>query len=415
MPKYEVLSKEAAKAELEALRAAYNEKKALGLRLDMSRGKPCPKQLDLSEGLLDAKLLNPPTTESGFDCRNYGLLDGIPEAKRLFGEMLNVPAEQVIVCGNSSLQIMYDLVQDIVTNAGGEPIRWLCPVPGYDRHFSILESFGIEMIPIPMRSGGPDMSLVEQYCRDERVKGLICVPKYSNPEGTTYTEEVVRRFAALQPSARDFRVIWDNAYCVHDLYKEAEPLANVLALAKAAGTEDRFLEVTSFSKISFPGAGISCIAASPANIAAIKKRMNIQTISYDKLNQLRHVRYFKNVSGVSAHMKKHASILRPKFEAVLDILERDLSEPGFASWSQPRGGYFISLNILTGTAKRTYTRCVEAGVTLTPAGATYPLGHDPEDKNLRIAPTYPSLEELQAAAGLLCLCAKIAALEVMIA
>jgi DNA-binding transcriptional MocR family regulator len=338
----------------------------------------------------------------------------------LFGELLEVPPAQVIVCGNASLSLVYDyLAQCMLLGSGLQEqghswasqgkVKFLCPAPGYDRHFAILEQLGIEMIHIPMREHGPDMALVEQYVQDPSVKGLICVPKYSNPEGKTYSAETVRSFADLKPAAKDFRVIWDNAYFIHDLYEETEHLLNILQVAKEAGTEDHFIEVTSFSKITFPGAGVSAIAASPANIAAIERRMNVQIISYDKLNQLRHTRYFKNAAGVREHMKRHAAILRPKFEAVLDILSRDLT--GLATWTIPRGGYFISLDLPAGCAKRAAQLCRDAGVALTPAGATFPYGIDPEDKNLRIAPTFPPINELRQAAALLTLCARIAIAE----
>jgi aspartate/methionine/tyrosine aminotransferase len=395
----------------------YEAAKALQLKLDMSRGKPGADQLALSNNLLDARWVTPPQAENGFDCRNYGILDGIPEIKRLFGEMMGVSSEQICVCGNASLTLMYDYVaQCMVSGAGGNApwlqqgkVKFLCPVPGYDRHFSLLQQLGVEMVNVPMLADGPDMALVAEYVKDPLVKGLICVPKYSNPEGKTYGDAVVRAFAALRPAAPDFRVIWDNAYCVHDLYDTTDPLLNILAEARGAGTEDHFIVVASFSKVTFPGAGVAAIAASPANIAAIRARMNMQTIGHDKLNQLRHARYFGNLAGIAAHMQKHAAILRPKFETVLAILERDLR--GLASWTVPRGGYFISLDLPAGCAKRTCQLLKEAGVALTPAGAPFPYGLDPQDKNLRIAPTFPPIEELRQAAGLLTLCARIAMLE----
>ncbi|MDR1465381.1 MAG: aminotransferase class I/II-fold pyridoxal phosphate-dependent enzyme [Oscillospiraceae bacterium] len=418
MQEYGSFSAQERAALLEQLREEYAVFQGLGLKLDMSRGKPGADQLDLSAALLDAALLDPPKTETGFDCRNYGLLDGIPEAKRLFAALLDLPAEQILVCGNSSLNLMYDyLAQCMLFGADGEPwaaqkkIKFLCPTPGYDRHFSILEHLGIEMIAVPMRENGPDMAFVEQLVRDESVKGLICVPKYSNPEGKTYSDETVCRLAALHPAAKDFRVIWDNAYLVHDLYDATDPLLNIFTAARDCGTEDHFIEVTSFSKISFPSAGISAIAASPANLAAIQARMAIQTIGHDKLNQLRHFRFFRDARGIYDHMQKHAAILRPKFETVLAALEQDLGGAGIASWTNPRGGYFISLDILGGCAKRTGQLCKEAGVVLTPPGATYPYGRDPEDKNLRIAPTFPPVAELEQACALLTLCVRIAALE----
>ena len=404
--------------QLAQLRKEYEAWQAKKLALDMSRGKPGADQTALSDDLLDARWVSPPKAENGADCRNYGVPDGIPEAKRLFGALMGVPDDQVIVCGNASLTLMYDyLVQCMFQGATAElkpwaaqgAVKFLCPVPGYDRHFAILESLGIEMINVPMLADGPDMALVAEYVKDPLVKGLICVPKYSNPEGKTFSEATVRAFAALQPAAPDFRVIWDNAYCVHDLYDTTDPLLNILATAKEAGTEDNFIVVTSFSKVSFPGAGVAAIAASPTNIKAIKARMGIQTIGHDKLNQLRHVRYFRDMAGIEQHMQQHAAILRPKFEEVLGILERDLA--GLADWTAPRGGYFISLDLPAGCAKRTHQLLKEAGVVLTPAGATFPYGKDPEDRNLRIAPTFPPTAELRQAAELLTLCARIAILE----
>ena len=395
------------------LQAEYRQAQAQGLKLDMSRGKPGADQLALSQELLDARWSAPAKAENGFDCRNYGLLEGIPEARRLFAQLLAVPSEWVLACGNASLNLMYDYVaQCMLLGAGGEPwsklgnVKFLCPAPGYDRHFGILELLGIEMVNIDMLADGPDMDQVEAAAQDARVKGLICVPKYSNPEGKTYSAEVVRRFASMKTAAPDFRVIWDNAYLVHDLYEATDPLLNVFEAAKEFGTEDRFIEVASFSKITFPGSGVSCVAASPANIKMILKRMGMQTIGPDKLNQLRHARYFKDLAGIQAHMQKHAEILRPKFEAVLEILERELGD--IATWTAPRGGYFISLDLPAGCAKRTVQLCKEAGVVLTPAGAPFPYGRDPEDKNIRIAPTFPPIDELIAATELLCLCAQMA-------
>jgi len=396
------------------LQESYQQAKAKGLKLDMSRGKPGADQLALSQDILDARWVTPAKAENGFDCRNYGLLEGIPEARRLFAEMLGVPLDWVLASNNASLQLMFDyLAQCMLLGPEGMPwsqqgkIKFLCPVPGYDRHFGILELLGIEMINVPMLADGPDMDRVEALAQDPAVKGLICVPKYSNPEGKTYSDAAVRRFAAMKTAAPDFRVVWDNAYLVHDLYEDTDPLLNIFEAAKENGTEDRFIEVTSFSKITFPGGGMSCLAASPANIKQIVKRMGIQTIGPDKLNQLRHANYFKDAAGVKAHMQKHAAILRPKFEAVLEILERELA--GIATWTVPRGGYFISLDLPAGCAKRTAQLCKEAGVVLTPAGATFPLGRDPEDKNIRIAPTFPPIDELLAATELLCLCAQMAA------
>jgi len=396
------------------LQEAYRLAQAKGLKLDMSRGKPGADQLALSDELLDARWVTPAKDETGFDCRNYGLPGGIPEARRLFAELLEVPPDWVLAGGNASLNLMYDyLAQCMLLGPEGSPwskqgnIKFLCPVPGYDRHFGVLEQLGIEMINVPMLADGPDMDLMESLAQDPAAKGAFCVPKYSNPEGKTFSDAVVRRFASMKTAADDFRVIWDNAYLVHDLYDETDQLLNVFEAAKEFGTEDRFIEVASFSKITFPGAGVSCVAASPANIKQIMKRVGMQTIGPDKLNQLRHARYFKDLAGIKAHMQKHAAILRPKFAAVLEILERELS--GIATWTVPRGGYFISLDLPAGCAKRTAQLCKEAGVVLTPAGAPYPYGIDPEDKNIRIAPTFPPIGELVAATELLCVCAQLAA------
>jgi len=396
------------------LQEEYRLAQAKQLKLDMSRGKPGADQLALSQDILDARWVTPAKAENGFDCRNYGLPEGLPEARRLFAEMLEVPPEWVLASGNASLQIMYDyLAQCMLLGPTGTPwsslgrVKFLCPAPGYDRHFGILELLGIEMVNVDMLADGPDMDQVETLARDPAVKGLICVPKYSNPEGKTYSDAVVRRFASMRTAAEDFRVIWDNAYLVHDLYDGTDQLLNVFEAAREFGAEDRFIEVTSFSKITFPGGGMSCVAASPANIKQIMRRVTIQTIGPDKLNQLRHARYFQDMAGVKAHMAKHASILRPKFEAVLGILEREIAD--IATWTAPRGGYFISLDLPAGCAKRTAQLCKEAGVVLTPAGAPFPYGRDPQDRNIRIAPTFPPIDELIAATQLLCLCAQMAA------
>ncbi len=402
---------------LAVLKDEYNRYKALGLKLDMSRGKPGADQLELSNALVDPELLGNNKASNGFDVRNYGILDGIPECKKLFAEILGVPVDNVIVFGNSSLTIMYDYIsQCMIFGAGAEPwskqsgIKFLCPVPGYDRHFAILEQFGIEMINVPTDENGPDMDMIEELVRDEKVKGVICVPMYSNPSGITYSDETVRRFAALKSAAKDFRVIWDNAYCVHHV-GAPDKLLNIFEACKEFGTEDNFIEVTSTSKISFPGSGVAALAASANNIAAIKKRMTVQTIGYDKINQLRHVNYFKDMAGIEAHMLKHAAILRPKFDAVLSAFDKHLAGKGIASWTVPNGGYFISLDVYKGCAKKTVALCKEAGVTLTGAGATYPYGNDPEDKNIRIAPTFPSRDELCKAVEILCICVEIAAIE----
>lgn len=412
------LSREQLQERFAALTEKYNEYKAMGLKLDMSRGKPGAEQIELSHEMLDPALLGDFKASNGFDVRNYGILDGIPDCKKLFSEILDVAPENLIVFGNASLNIMYDYIaQCMIFGAGAEPwaaqkgIKFLCPVPGYDRHFSILEHFGIEMINIPTDANGPDMDMIDELIKDEKVKGIICVPMYSNPLGTTYSDETVRRFADLKPAAKDFRVIWDNAYCIHHVKDTHDNVLNIFEACKGKESEDYIIEVTSTSKVTFPGAGISVLAASDANIKAIKSRMTIQTIGYDKINQLRHVRFLKDRAGIEAHMDKHAAILKPKFDAVIEAFERNLAGKGIASWTDPNGGYFISLDVYEGCAIRTVALCKEAGVTLTGAGATFPYGKDPEDKNIRIAPTFPSRDELCKAVEILCLCVEISAIE----
>ncbi len=418
---YSQMSAEQLKSELDVLNQKYEQVKAKGLKLDMSRGKPGADQLSLTENVLSAVTGNEDCfAENGFDCRNYGVLDGIPECKKLFAEILGVENENVIIGGSSSLNLMYDEITRAMLFGvyGGEKpwgaqgkIKFLCPVPGYDRHFGICELMGIEMINVPMTEDGPDMDLVEKYVsEDSSIKGIWCVPKYANPSGCIYSDETVKRLAALKPKAKDFRIFWDNAYVVHDLYGY-KPLANIFDLAKAQGNEDIVVMFTSTSKISFAGAGVSAMAASVNNIAKTKKAMGIQTIGFDKLNQLRHAKCFKSANDVIGHMEKHAEILRPKFEAVLNAFDAELAPLGIANWSRPLGGYFVSLDVLPGTAKRVYDLAKAAGVTLTPAGAPFPYGVDPEDKNLRIAPSFPPVSELEVAVEILCLCVKIAAAE----
>ncbi len=400
----------------------YESYKAKGMKLDMSRGKPSTEQLDLAMPMFDvftnaASML----AEDGTDCRNYGCLTGIPDAKRLFGELLGVSSEEIIIGGNSSLAMMYDTVSRAVTHGvyGSEKpwgkcgkIKFLCPVPGYDRHFSICESFGIEMINIPMRSDGPDMDMIEKLVsEDEAVKGIWCVPMYSNPEGISYSDEVVKRFANLSPKAKDFRIFWDNAYCVHHLTDTPDRILNILDECKKTGKEDMVLIFASTSKISFSGAGVAIMAGSVNNVKQITKLMGIQCISYDKINQLRHVKYFKNVDGIMEHMAKHRAIIEPKFKLVLDMLDVKLGGLGILEWNKPNGGYFISVNTLDGCAKRVVELCREAGVVLTSAGATFPYGKDPHDRNIRIAPTYPPLEELEAAMDIFCASVKKASAE----
>lgn len=404
------------------LEKQYQAAKDLNLSLDMSRGKPAAAQLDLSMPMMS--LLNETSVlkaENGTDCRNYGVLDGIPEAKELMAQMLDTKPENVIVYGNSSLNIMYDTVsRSMVHGVNGstpwcklDKVKFLCPAPGYDRHFAITETFGIEMIYIPMKEDGPDMDLIEEYVsKDEAVKGVWCVPKYSNPLGITYSDEVVRRFANLKPAAKDFRIFWDNAYCVHHLYEEKQDtLLNIMDECEKAGNKDMVYQFGSTSKVTFSGAGISAVAASEANIAEIKKYLTIQTIGYDKINQLRHVKFLKDKEGIKAHMKKHADIIRPKFAAVLEVLEKELGDTGIASWTNPNGGYFISFETLDGCAKKVVAKCKEAGVVMTGAGATFPYGKDPKDSNIRIAPTLPTPEELAKAADLFVLCVKLVSVE----
>ena len=422
MKSYSELTREELLELKSELEKKYEEAKAEGLALDMSRGKPSPAQLDLSRGMLD--VLNSSSelkAENGTDVRNYGLLEGIYEARKLMGDIMGVPAENVIVCGNASLNIMYDLVSraEVFGFDGCTPwakldkVKFLCPAPGYDRHFGITELFGIEMITVPMNEDGPDMDIVEKYVNnDESVKGIWCVPKYSNPQGVVYSDETVKRFAALKPAAKDFRVFWDNAYAVHDLYPEKEvKLLNIFDECKKNGNENMVFELCSTSKISFSGAGISAVASSKNNIEEIKKYMTKQTIGYDKINQLRHVKFFKDINGIKEHMKKHAALLRPKFEAVLDTLEKDLAGTGVGTWTKPLGGYFISFEGLEGTAKAVVQKCKDAGMTLTGAGATYPYKNDPKDSNIRIAPSYPSLEEMSKAAALFTICVRLVSID----
>ncbi len=418
MKSYKEMSKEELAALKTELEKAYEDAKGKGLKLDMSRGKPSAAQLDMTMPIMD--VLNAESdlkTEAGVDCRNYGVMDGIPEAKALMGAMMGVAPEKVIVCGNASLTIMYNTVSRSVTHGvcGSTPwckldkVKFLCPVPGYDRHFAVTEHFGIEMINIPMTPTGPDMDLVEKYVNeDSAVKGIWCVPKYSNPQGITYSDETVKRFAALKPAAEDFRIFWDNAYGIHDLYEDdKDELLDIMTECEKAGNPDMVYIFASTSKVSFSGSGIAAIAASEKNLADIRKTMTIQTIGYDKINQLRHVRYFKDINGLRAQMKKEADILRPKFEAVISTLEAELSGLGIGEWIKPKGGYFISFNTMEGCAKAVVAKCKEAGVVLTGAGATYPYGKDPKDSNIRIAPSFPTPEEMQQATELFVLCVKL--------
>lgn len=423
--KYSEMSKDELRAQLEILNREYESVKAEGLKLDMSRGKPSSAQLDVSNGLLDTIDSHEQyISKSGIDCRNYGSLEGVPEARKLMGDLMGVPAENVYVCGNASLNVMYDCVASSMLFGvmGSKPwskldkVKFLCPVPGYDRHFKITESMGIEMINIPMTEDGPDMDMVEKLVsKDESVKGIWCVPKYSNPQGYVYSDETVIRFANLKPAAEDFRIYWDNAYAIHYIYDESIEIPEILSECEKAGNPDMVYEFCSTSKISFAGSGISAMASSLANLEWIRKRLTVQTISYDKINQLRHVLYFKDGDGLKAQMKKHADFLRPKFDAVLEILEKELGPTGAGSWTKPLGGYFISFETPDGCAGKVVAKCREAGVVLTEAGAPFPYGIDPRDSNIRIAPSYPSLEELKKAAELFTLCVKIAAIEKLLA
>ena len=426
MKAYKELSKEELLTLKEDLNKEYEEVKAKGLKLDMSRGKPAASQLDMEMEFMD--VLNSGSvlkTEAGVDCRNYGILDGIPEARKLMGDMLGVSADQVIVCGNASLTIMYDTIARsmIFGVLGSTPwckldkVKFLCPVPGYDRHFAITEQFGIEMITVPMTKTGPDMDLIEKLVsEDEAIKGIWCVPKYSNPQGITYSDETVKRFASLKPAAKDFRIFWDNAYVIHDLYEDkSDSLLDIISECEKAGNPDMVYEFCSTSKVTFPGGGIAAVASSKENLEWFKKTMTIQTIGYDKLNQLRHVRYFKDIDGMKSHMKKHAAIMRPKFEAVLAVLDRELTGLEIGSWVKPNGGYFISFDALPGCAKEIVSKCKEAGVTLTGAGATYPYKKDPNESNVRLAPTFPTREELAVAADLFVLCVKLVSVDKLLA
>lgn len=416
---YSSMSREELQAELSSVKAEYDSLKAQGLSIDMSRGKPGADQLDISDGMLKVFDDGDFKCESGIDVRNYGLLDGIPECKKLFADLLEVKPENVIVGGNSSLSMMFDFVSQCMYNGAGftpwaqqGKVKFLCPCPGYDRHFAICEFFGIEMINIPMTSEGPDMDAIEEAVKDSSVKGMFCVPKYSNPQGITFSAETVKRIANLTPAANDFRIIWDNAYCVHDLTDTTDELVNIFDVLPERNA-DMVIEVASTSKISYPGAGVACLVSSVNNIKAILKRLTIQSISYDKVNMLRHVKFFKNVDGIKEHMKLHAKILKPKFDAVLDTLNSDLNGLGIAEWNVPNGGYFISLDVTGGSASRVGVLCKEAGVTLTNVGATFPYGKDPSDSNIRIAPTFPTPEVLMKAVKVLTVSVKLACLEEM--
>ena len=422
MKPYTEMSKQELEAEYEKLVKEYQKYQGMQLSLNMARGKPCKEQLDLSMGMLD--ILNSKTDlycEDGTDCRNYGVLDGIHECKVLMGAMMENNPDNIIVYGNSSLNVMYDTVARAWSHGimGNTPwcrlpeVKFLCPVPGYDRHFGITEYFGIKMIPVPMSPTGPDMDMVEKLVsEDESIKGIWCVPKYSNPQGYSYSDETVRRFARLKPAAKDFRIFWDNAYGVHHLYDDhQDQLIEILAECQKAGNPDMVYKFASTSKITFPGSGISALATSANNLKDIKSQLKHQTIGHDKVNQLRHVRFFKNLDGIKAHMKKHAAILRPKFECVEDTFEQELGGLNIGTWTKPNGGYFISFDAMPGCAKEIVDKAKKAGVTLTDAGATWPYHHDPQDSNIRIAPSYPPIEDLRIAAKLFTVCVRLVSSE----
>ena len=426
MKPYSELTREELLALKKELTEQYREYKSKDLKLDMSRGKPSSEQLDLSMGMMDVLSSESDLScEDGTDCRNYGVLDGIKEAKELIADMIEVPADNIIIYGNSSLNVMYDTISRSMTHGvmGSTPwckldkVKSLSPVPGYDRHFAITEYFGIEMINVPMTPDGPDMDMVERLvAEDDSIKGIWCVPKYSNPTGNSYSDQTVRRMARLKPAAKDFRIYWDNAYGIHHLYDdEQDHLVEMLAECKRAGNPDMVYKFSSTSKISFPGSGIAAIATSHNNMEDIKKQLKIQTIGHDKVNQLRHVRFFGDIHGMIEHMRKHADILRPKFEAVEEILDRELDGLGIGTWTKPKGGYFISFNSMEGCAREIVAKCKKAGVVMTGAGATYPYGKDPYDSNIRIAPSYPPLQDLITATALFALCVKLVSVNKLLA
>ena len=402
----------------------YDDFKAQGLCLNMARGNPCKEQLDLSVDMLKVFDDGEFMSSCGSDVRNYGLLDGIPEAKKLFSDMIGVNEDEIIIFGNSSLNAMFFAVQTAFNKGvlGEKPwsqcgkIKFLCPVPGYDRHFKVTEFFGVEMINIPMTPTGPDMDMIEKLVADDdSIKGIWCVPQYSNPDGISYSDDTVKRFANLRPAAKDFRIFWDNAYCIHHLTDNPTPILNILDEAKKAGNEDIVYIFGSTSKITFPGAGVAVMGASKRNVEDLKKALGISIISYDKMNQLRHVKYFGTFANMCEHMKKHKEIIAPKFRIVCDTLEKEIAPLGIGTWTNPEGGYFVSFNSMNGCAKRIVQLCSDAGVTLTGAGATFPYGVDPDDRNIRLAPTYPPVEDLKKAMELFVICVKLASAEKLLA
>ena len=420
---YKEMTREEILQEYDSVKKAYDAVKARGLALNIARGKPGKEQLDLVSDILTVLSKPEDCVSDGIDVRNYGELAGIPEARRFFADLLGCKAEECFIGGNASLTLMYDTISKAVTHGllhspkpwgKEETVKWLCPVPGYDRHFAITESFGFDMITVPMTENGPDMDKVEELVKDPAVKGIWCVPKYSNPAGIIYSKETIHRLAAMETAAPDFLMMWDNAYCVHEFEGDFEPFEDILTVCREEGNPDRVFEYASTSKITLPGAGVSVMASSEANIDYMLKLLTIQTISYDKVNQLRHVRYLKDKAHTLELMKKHAKVLGPKFKCVLETLEREIAPLGIASWNHPKGGYFISLNTAPGLAGRTWQLLKEAGVTMTKAGATYPYGKDPDDSNIRIAPSLPPVSELKEAMEAFCICLRLAALEKMV-
>ena len=420
MKAYARLTAEERREEYGRLQKEFEALKAQGLSLNMARGKPGKEQLDLVSDIL--RLMQKPEdyVSDGIDVRNYGEMSGLPAAKKLFAEILDCKPEQIFVGGNASLQLMYDTISKAYTHGllhsprpwcKEEKIKWLCPSPGYDRHFKITESFGFELLTIPMTAEGPDMDAVEEAVKDPAVKGIWCVPKYSNPDGIIYSEETIRRIASLHAAAPDFLVMWDNAYCIHEFEGEYVPFPDILKICAKAGNPDMVFEFASTSKVTLPGAGVACFACSEDNMAYMEKLLTVQVISFDKVNQQRHVLYLKNKAHTLELMKKHASVMGPKFRAVLDALDREIAPLEIADWQRPRGGYFVSLNAMPGTAKRTLALCKEAGVTMTSAGATFPYGNDPQDSNIRIAPSLPPVAELKQAISVFCTCLRMSALE----
>ena len=424
MKKYTAMTPEELRAERELVQKEYDALKAQHLSLNMARGKPGKEQLDMVSDITEVLKSDSDFMCDGIDARNYGNLEGLPSCRALFAEVLGVKPENVFCGGASSLQLMYDTIAKCYTHgrvmsdrpwAREERIKWLCPAPGYDRHFTVSQSFGMELITVPMTAEGPDMDVVEELIRDGDVRGMWCVPKYSNPDGIIYSAETIRRIASMKPAAKDFLLMWDNAYCIHEFFGDYVPFPDILAECAKYGNEDMVFEFASTSKITFPGAGVAVFACSEHNMEYMKKLLNAQIISYDKVNQLRHIRYFKDKAGLLALMKRHAGVLGPKFRCVLDALEREIAPRGIAEWQRPNGGYFVSVNAMPGTAKATWQLCKEAGLTMTGAGATFPYGKDPKDSNMRVAPSLPPIEQLQKAMEIYCVSLRLAALNKLIA